>query len=181
MFSLWAKQRLVPSVFCIRLINFSFLYPGPEISAGFFVISHTPGYSNPRKAQLHLRVFALGSFQQSPLLYPFLQLYHVRRVDAEEDIQDFCQFRSGLDSLQVIMLFLRTERSLHRCRPHSGKFLPDKVFLLLLLWEWTVSFHERRPSYDLRLLLTIPKFSAISRRGRSLFILPSSLFSNVDL
>lgn len=48
MFTICAKQRLVPSVFCTRLINFSFLYLVPAISAGFFVISHTPGYSNPR-------------------------------------------------------------------------------------------------------------------------------------
>ena len=103
-------QRLVPSVFCIMLINFSFLYLVPAISAGFFVISHTPGYSNPRKAQLHLRVFALGSFQQSPLLYPFLQLYHVRRVDAEEDVQDFGMLGSGFYPFKVILLLLRAER-----------------------------------------------------------------------
>ena len=48
MFTICAKQRLVPSVFCTRLINFSSLYLVPAISAGFFVISHTPGYSNPR-------------------------------------------------------------------------------------------------------------------------------------
>lgn len=104
-------QRQFPSSSCLRLINFLFLYLVPAISAGFFVYSHTSGYSNPSKAQLHLRVFAPGSFQQSPLLYPFRQLYHVRRVDTEEDIQDFCLFRSSLDSLQVVVFFLGPERA----------------------------------------------------------------------
>ena len=46
------------------------MYLVPAISAGFFVISHTPGYTNPSNAQLHCLVFDLGSFQRSPLLYP---------------------------------------------------------------------------------------------------------------
>lgn len=32
MFLFWARQRLVPSVFCGRLIKFAFLYPIPSVS-----------------------------------------------------------------------------------------------------------------------------------------------------
>ena len=69
------------------------------------------------------------------LLYPVCQLHHVCCVDAEEDVQDFRQLRTGLDSPQVVVFFLCAERALHRCRPHPGKFLSDNVFLLLLLAE----------------------------------------------
>ena len=41
------------------------------------------------------------------------------------------------------MLFLCPERAFHRSRPHSGKLLSDKVFLLFLLTERTASFYER--------------------------------------
>ena len=41
--------------------------------------------------------------------------------------------------------------------------------------------YDLRPSFGLRLLLTSPKFSAIAWSGSSFFILPNSLFSNVDL
>ena len=37
------------------------------------------------------------------------------------------------------------------------------------------------PRLGIILLLTSPKFSANSRSGSSFFILPSSLFSNVDV
>lgn len=97
-----------------------------------------------------MHLFVLGRFKLGSFLYPFRQLYHVRRVDAEEDIQDFCQFRSGLDSLQVVVFFLGSERAFHRCCPHSGEFPADKVLLLFLLREWTASFHERR-LYPIRL------------------------------
>ena len=40
---------------------------------------------------------------------------------------------------------------------------------------------DLRPSFGLILFLTRPKFSAISRRESNFFILPNSLFSNVDL
>lgn len=69
------------------------------------------------------------------LFYLVLQLHNVCRVDAEEDVQDFRQLRPSLDPPQVVVLFLRAERALHRCRPHPGKFLSDKVFLLFLLAE----------------------------------------------
>ena len=55
----------------------------------------------------------------------------------------FRQLRPGLDPPQVVVLFLCSERALHRCRPHPGKFLSDKVFLLLLLAERPSSLHER--------------------------------------
>ena len=45
---------------------------------------------------------------------------------AEEDVQDFRQLRPGLDSPQVVVLFLCAERALHRCRPRPGKFLSDR-------------------------------------------------------
>ena len=42
----------------------------------------------------------------SALLYSVRQLHHVCRVNAEEDIQDFRQLRPGLDSPQVVVLFI---------------------------------------------------------------------------
>ena len=41
--------------------------------------------------------------------------------------------------------------------------------------------YDLRPNFGLMILLTSPKFSAIARSGSSFFILPNSLFSNVDL
>ncbi len=64
-------------------------------------------------------------------------------VYAEEDVQDFRLLRPGLDSPQVVVLFLCAERALHHCRPHPGKFLSDKVLSLLLLAEGPSSLHER--------------------------------------
>ena len=40
--------------------------------------------------------------------------------------------------------------------------------------------NDLRPSFGLILFLTKPKSSAISRRGINIFILPNSLFSNVE-
>lgn len=95
------------------------------------------------KALFHVHIFVSGGRQLCSLLYPVCQLHHVRRVDAEEDVQDFRQLRPGLDPPQVVVLLLCAERALHRCRPHPGKFLSDKVFLLLLLAERPSSLHER--------------------------------------
>ena len=52
------------------------------------------------------------------LLYPVRQLHHVCRVDAEEDVQDFRQLRPGLDSPQVVVLFLCAERALLLLNSH---------------------------------------------------------------
>ena len=105
-----------------------------------------------------------GGRQLCSLLYPVRQLHHVCRVDAEEDVQDFRQLRPGLDPPQVVVLFLCSERALHRCRPHPGKFLSDKVFPLLLLAERTSSLHERG-LYPI-LLAAVPVFgSGIKHTG----------------
>ena len=171
------------------------------------------------------------SHQTHPLFYHIRQLHHVCRVDAEEDVKDFRPLHPGLDPPEIVVLFLCPERAFHHSRPHSGKFLSDKVFLLFLLTERTASFYERclypvhlavvpvfssrvasvasdifrfapnsflcifrniratfpsgvkndlNPSFGLTLFLTIPKLSAISRRGSSFFILPKSLFSKVE-
>ena len=89
-----------------------------------------------------VHIFVLGNRKSSSLLYPVRQLNHIRRVDAEEDVQDFGMLGPGFDSLQVIILLLGAERALHR--PHSGKLPADKVTLPLLLTERTSSLHERR-------------------------------------
>ncbi|MDD6472172.1 MAG: hypothetical protein PUF62_03950 [Bacteroidales bacterium] len=80
------------------------------------------------KALFYVHVFVSVNHQQCSLLYPVYQLHHVCRMYAEEDVRDFRQFRSGLDSPQAVVLYLCTERALHRYRPHSGKFLSDEVF-----------------------------------------------------
>ena len=115
-----------------------------------------------------------GSRQTSPLFYPVRQLHHVCRVDAEEDVKDFRPLRPGLDPPEIVVLFLCPERSFHRSRPHSGKLLSDKVFLLFLLTERTVSFYERC-LYLVRLAV-VPVFSsriALSTAELSLPILPA--------
>ena len=55
-----------------------------------------------------------------------LQLHHVNHVDAEEDVEDFRQLRPGLDSPQVVVLYLCAERARHRRRPHPGKILNER-------------------------------------------------------
>ena len=95
------------------------------------------------KALFYVHMFVSGNHQMYSLLYSVLQLHHVCRVNAEEDVQDFRLLRPGLDPAQVIVLFLCSERDLHRGRPHPGKLLSDKVFLLLLLAERPSSLHER--------------------------------------
>ena len=95
------------------------------------------------KAHFYVQIFVSGGRQLCSLLYPVRQLHHVCRVDAEESVQDFRQLRPGLDPPQVALLFLCAERALHRCRPHPGKFLSDKVFSLLIIAERPSSLHER--------------------------------------
>lgn len=43
------------------------------------------------------------------MFYPSGQPDHVRRVDAEEDVQDFRPLRPGLDTSEVVVLFLGPE------------------------------------------------------------------------
>ena len=50
----------------------------------------------PLKALFYVHIFVSGG----------RQLHHVCRVDAEEDVQDFRQLRPGLDSPQVVVLFM---------------------------------------------------------------------------
>ena len=93
-----------PFNFCVRLIKISISYLFPVVLSG-----------------------------TRPLFYPVRQLYHVCRVDAEEDVQDFRPIRPGLDPPEIVVFLLCPERAFHRSRPRSGKFLSDKVFLLILL------------------------------------------------
>ena len=58
------------------------------------------------KALFYVYNFVSGGRQLCSLLYPVCQLHHVCCVDAEEDVQDFRQLRPGLDSPQVVVLFL---------------------------------------------------------------------------
>lgn len=60
----------------------------------------------PLKALFYVHIFVSGGRQLCSLLYPVCQLHHVCRVDAEEDVQDFRQLRPGLDSPQVVVLFM---------------------------------------------------------------------------
>ena len=130
--------------FCVRLIKISILYLIPVVSAGVFVCFFSwRGYSFPARTPHRLHVSASSRHQTRPLFYPVRQLNHVCRVDAEEDVKDFRPLRPGLDPSEIIVLFLCPERAFHRSRPHSGKFLSDKVFLLFLLTERTASFYER--------------------------------------
>ena len=150
------------------------------------------------KAHFYVHIFVSGNHQMCSLLYSVGKLHHVYRVNAEEDVQDFRQLRPGLDPPQVAVLFLCSERALHRCRPHPGKFLSDKVFPFFSSLNGLPRFtndvcipfsvpHTIGLTYDLTprrgliLFLASPKISAIACGGSSFFILPNSLFSNVDL
>lgn len=147
-----------PLNFCVRLIKISILYLFPVVSAGFFVCFSWRGYSSPTRAPHLPQVSVSGSSQTRPLFYPVRQLNHVCRVDAEEDVKDFRPLRPGLDPPEIVVLFLCPERAFHRSRPHSGKFLSDKVFFLFLLTERTASFYERC-LYSVRLAV-VPVFSS---------------------
>ena len=83
-----------------------FLYLIPVVSAGLFVHSLWQRRSSLLKALFYVHVLVSGGRQLCSLLYPVCQLHHVCRVDAEEDVQDFRQLRPGLDSPQVVVLFL---------------------------------------------------------------------------
>ena len=99
-----------------------------------------------------------GSRQTRPLFYPVRRLHHIFRVDAKEDVQDFRPLRPGLAPPEIVVLLLYPELAFHRSRPHSGKFLSDKVFLLFLLTERTTSFYER--CLDPVRLAVVPVFSS---------------------
>ena len=58
------------------------------------------------KAHSYVHVFVSVNRQLCSLLYSVRQLHNVCRVNAEEDIQDFRQLRPGLDSPQVVVLFI---------------------------------------------------------------------------
>ena len=58
------------------------------------------------KALFYVHVFVSGKRHLYSLLYPVRQLHHVCRVNAEEDVQYLRQLRLGLNSPQVVVLFL---------------------------------------------------------------------------
>ena len=89
------------------------------------------------------QVFASDNRQTRALFYPVHQLHHVCSVDTEENVKDFRPLYPGLDPSEIVVLSLCSERAIHRSRPHSGKFLSDKVVLIFLLTERTASFYER--------------------------------------
>ena len=62
------------------------------------------------KALLYVHIFVSGNHQMCSLLYSVGKLHHVYRVNAEEDVQDFRQLRPGLDSPQVVVLFLTSPK-----------------------------------------------------------------------
>ena len=62
------------------------------------------------KALFYMHVFASGSRQLYSLLYPVRQLHHVCRVNAEEDVQDFSQLRTGIDPPQVVGILLTSPK-----------------------------------------------------------------------
>ena len=89
MFSIWPKQPAGPIRFCFQSIKYTFLYPIPVVSAGYFVHSQWQRHSSPVKALFRVHVFVSGGRQLSSLFYPVRQLHRVCRVYAEEDVQDF--------------------------------------------------------------------------------------------
>ena len=80
-----------------------------------------------------VREAQLCGFSRLSLHQPFRQQHRIRSVDAEEDVQDFRLLPPGFDPTHVVMLLLRSERALHRCRPHPRKFPSYKVFLVHFL------------------------------------------------
>lgn len=49
--------------------------------------------------------FRRKPFPAAPLLHPFQQLHNIRRVNAEETVKEFGQFRSIRHTPQAILLF----------------------------------------------------------------------------
>ena len=74
--------------------------------------------------------------------FPPDKLDHVRRVDAEEDVQDLGQSGSRLDPFQSIVLLLCPERALHPSRPYPRQLFTDDIILLRHECR-TPSLHER--------------------------------------
>lgn len=50
-------------------------------------------------------IIFLGQNQVLSLLYPIFPLHYFRRMDAEEDVQDFGPFDPGLATFHVVVLF----------------------------------------------------------------------------
>ena len=73
--------------------------------------------------------------------------------------------RPVLDPPEIVVLFLGPERAFCRSRPHSGKFLSDKVFLLFLLTERTVDSQSaaQLAHHRIALLDPIPHQFRVSR------------------
>lgn len=84
---------------------------------------------------LRLGPFSFSTMRLPPVVAPsaLCQQHYIRRVNAEEDVQDLCLLLPSLDPSQGVMLLLRSERSLHRRGANSSKFLSHKVLFPFLL------------------------------------------------
>ena len=85
----------------------------------------------------------------------------------------FRSFRPGLDSPQVVVLFLCSERALHRCRPHPGKSFSVDGFIPSLRLE---RFADGLEDYDLLKLVERKK-----SRTAALEILSKVYKSNTEI
>lgn len=102
-------------------------------SPGFRVIFLSPARISFEDSAWERLAFQLCGFRQLLLHQPLCQQHYIRRVNAEEDVQDLCLLLPSLDSSQGVMLLLRSERSLHRRGANSRKFLSHKVLSPFLL------------------------------------------------
>ena len=84
-----------------------------------------------RNPPYFIRTTRLGGFCHLSLHQPVCQPYHIRRMDAEEDVQDLRLLSSGFHPPQRVVFLLRTERSLHHRGPHPRQ-LPSHHVLFVL-------------------------------------------------
>ena len=70
------------------------------------------------------------------------KLDYVRRVDAEDDVQDLGQLRLRLDAFQAIVFLLCSERAFHPRCPHPRQLIAYDVILFLHEGR-TAPLHER--------------------------------------
>ena len=94
-------------------------------------------YSRENATVFHLSHLS-GCFCHLSRHQPVCQTHYIRRMDAEEDVQDLRLLSSGFHPPQRVVLFLRTERSLHHCGPHPRQLPSHHVLLVAFPQQFLV-------------------------------------------
>ena len=195
--------RLAPAVLAlfpvcqVRLLHVKELCPGTMDSQSTAQLAHRPiALLDPFPQQLRVSRITHLALIARRILAHRVQILHVRSPLVGEYalkllyLQLPCKFHHYV--VQQLVVCQRACRIYY----HVAEYLVVDVAVQLFQPFRTAESHvhlqehqrhfpsgvkdDLRPSFSPMLFLTRPKFSAISRRGSSFFILPNSLFSKVE-